>query len=425
MMLVGDSVGDARNQEAGRVRACVSSVCRVKNFFGVKQQRGRGLNNQHLTRTEEPTHLHRAISAVVRRGVVLTCHRILRHFRPKIFRKNKSTPRRSTRPRSCSRAGMASARRDASGRPIWHGLAAGSVAGASGVLIGHSFDTLKVQAQVGRVHSTANTLSLSGIAKLYRGIGPPLLTTGAMRSFYFGTYETVRPQVSRALRTRDDELRCVFVSGCATGSITAPATAPMQRLKLVQQMRTASESALSTVDAARSVLRVQGFRGLFRGLGVHFLLETLGSGFYLVSYSAAKSFLRRSGALKSNTVPGEPEPLAFRVVCGMFAGCCGWMSIYPLDVLRSRIMGAVASPPSGAASMVAPRAATSSSMSAAPHGIIDMVVAATRETYANGGIRGFYRGIGFTLLRAAPVAGVVLPVYDAGLAWLARSNRDE
>ena len=59
-------------------------------------------------------------------------------------------------------------------------------------------------------------------------------------------------------------------------------------------------------------------------------------------------------------------------------------------------------------------------MSAAPHGIIDMVVAATRETYANGGIRGFYRGIGFTLLRAAPVAGVVLPVYDAGLAWLAR-----
>jgi len=28
--------------------------------------------------------------------------------------------------------------------PVWHGLAAGSVAGGSGVLIGHAFDTCAV-----------------------------------------------------------------------------------------------------------------------------------------------------------------------------------------------------------------------------------------------------------------------------------------
>ena len=54
--------------------------------------------------------------------------------------------------------------------------------------------------------------------------------------------------------------------------------------------------------------------------------------------------------------------------------------------------------------------------------LTEMVRVAVRETYANGGLRGFYRGISFTLIRAAPVAGVVLPVYDAGKAWLAASS---
>ena len=47
-----------------------------------------------------------------------------------------------------------------------------------------------------------------------------------------------------------------------------------------------------------------------------------------------------------------------------------------------------------------------------------VVVAAARETYAQNGLLGFYRGLGWTLLRAAPVAGVVLPVYDVVKEWL-------
>jgi hypothetical protein len=127
----------------------------------------------------------------------------------------------------------------------------------------------------------------------------------------------------------------------------------------------------------------------------------------------------------------------------MVAGCCGWLSIYPLDVLRSRIMstapvalassadlgaselrGSTSHPPRAAAAdapaIDAARArAVGARVGAQPASIVAMVSAAARETYAAGGLRGFYRGISFTLLRAAPVAGTVLPVYDAGKAWLA------
>ena len=92
--------------------------------------------------------------------------------------------------------------------PRWIGFASGVVAGATGVLVGHAFDTLKVQAQVGAGPSQPSGATaepaLHRILALYRGIVPPLLTTGAIRSLYFGVFETVRPQVAR----RRFEPRC-------------------------------------------------------------------------------------------------------------------------------------------------------------------------------------------------------------------------
>ena len=47
---------------------------------------------------------------------------------------------------------------------------------------------------------------------------------------------------------------------------------------------------------------------------------------------------------------------------------------------------------------------------------------ATREMalrlYKDGGVGRFYRGLGFTVLRAGPVAGVLLPTFDLTLYFL-------
>ena len=331
--------------------------------------------------------------------------------------------------------------------PAWHGLASGCIAGASGVLIGHAFDTAKVQAQVGNSGAKgggATRLTPSSLFTLYRGIVPPLVSTGAIRSLYFGIYEVTRPNVSRLVGHPEDSVRTVFVAGAATGMLTAPVTAPMQRLKLVQQVQGGS--------LRDCFARLMRNGGLFRGLGLHCMLETIGSGCYLSAYAVCKAQLRRAGvggrprdppdlpgASASGRGATPPEPLALRVLSGMFAGVCGWISIYPLDVLRSRIMSVV--PPlasntgAGTYGAVAPVTAATSAptaagaRSASVHGtstatssLHEMVSMAVKETYANGGVRGFFRGITFTLLRAAPVAGVVLPVYDASKAWLANAS---
>ena len=198
--------------------ACVCPCVSWENFLGKKQQRGEVSNSTPHT-TEEPTPAPRD-SAVVRR-----CGADL------IESYGISAPRYSERrshlgeaPAPALLACWKAARRDASGRPIWHGL---SLWCRRRVGCTHQLplDTLKVQAQVGHKALTANTP-----AEWYRQAvsrnGPPLLTTGAMRC---STWAFLRdgppwPRVlcARAMMSCD---ACSW-SGCATGSITAPATAP-------------------------------------------------------------------------------------------------------------------------------------------------------------------------------------------------------
>ena len=269
--------------------------------------------------------------------------------------------------------------------PRWIGFASGVVAGATGVLVGHAFDTLKVQAQVGagpsQAASSASEPALRRVLALYRGILPPLLTTGGIRSIYFGVFENIRASLA------DSSLRATTAAAGVTGLLTAPVTQPFVTLKVYQQVNGGSlPAAVSKIWAAR------GHRGFFPGFGLHCFLETIGSTVYLGVYHLAKRALRSEDGTES---------VGLRVASGALAGCTAWTTIYPVDVLRSRIM-ALAAGDAAASGLVASTA---------------------QEVYRSGGARAFYRGISMTLLRAGPVAGVLLPVNDLLYDALARRAR--
>lgn len=65
--------------------------------------------------------------------------------------------------------------------------------------------------------------------------------------------------------------------------------------------------------------------------------------------------------------------------------------IYPLDVVRTKLQADALAPGNNKYS-----------------GMMDCF----RQTMAQGGLRAFFNGLGFTLLRSAPVASAVLPMYD-------------
>ena len=69
---------------------------------------------------------------------------------------------------------------------------------------------------------------------------------GRHPSLYFGIYE-VTGQMSRLVGHPEDSVRTVFVAGAATGMLTAPVTAPMQRLKSCSRFRAAPCATASLV----------------------------------------------------------------------------------------------------------------------------------------------------------------------------------
>ncbi len=93
--------------------------------------------------------------------------------------------------------------------------------------------------------------------------------------------------------------------------------------------------------------------------------------------------------------------LALRLPAAAASGGLMWLVLAPIDVLRSQYLRAVADGAGGPPSTVRGTAAA---------------------LYMSQGLRGFYRGLSVTLVRAVPVACTVLPLNDvlhevlAGLA---------
>jgi len=154
--------------------------------------------------------------------------------------------------------------------PRWLGLVSGGIAGATGVLVGHAFDTMKVQAQLGGASPAAapSTAPLpQRILALYRGILPPLLTTGAVRAVYFAIFENVKLGLG-APPGDTAPLQTVLLAAGVTGCSVAPLTQPFVALKIWQQANG------GTLAAASAAMWSRG--RVFHGFGLHAGLETAG-----------------------------------------------------------------------------------------------------------------------------------------------------
>ena len=98
-----------------------------------------------------------------------------------------------------------------------HGFVSGVIAGGTGVLVGHGFDTLKVRSQVGAADGALS------VAVLYRGILPPLITTGAARALYLGIFENAKRMLEPGVAEDELSLRSVGVAAAAARRRPRPA----------------------------------------------------------------------------------------------------------------------------------------------------------------------------------------------------------
>ncbi|ORX57640.1 mitochondrial carrier [Hesseltinella vesiculosa] len=242
----------------------------------------------------------------------------------------------------------------------------------------------------------------------------------------------------RALHPGDDapSLMQVYLAGCGGGIASFFLSTPTELIKIKAQV---SRSNKSVWDVSRQIYRQHGLGGFYQGGWITLIRDTPSYGIYFWVYEGMKRALQVQDYEDSGTQQAWKLLLA-----GGLAGTISWSSIYPIDVIKSRLQ--MQSIPSSSVSLlpispIVHSSPTSSFSSAtlqhtsaavddpllqhqqkishahsATHftSIRDCVV----RSYRSEGISVFFRGLGPTVLRAFPVNAVTFWVYELVIGWL-------
>jgi solute carrier family 25 carnitine/acylcarnitine transporter 20/29 len=292
-------------------------------------------------------------------------------------------------------------------RPVWtrvRKFLAGYVSGCCLVLAGHPFDTIKVRMQsegkggrfVGVVDCVQTTVKREGLRGLYKGMGAPLFMTGVVNSVLFGTqFNIVSELVRQRGGTKDDSptLRETMTAAVMSGALISILVTPMEGIKARLQVQYDSGKGYKgPIDCARQVYRKLGLtKGIYRGW-VPVCFSRMSNYAYFGSYFFISQKL---GDMVANE-DGEDKPMPTKkrgplppwaaVIAGGCSGICYWLSCYPMDVVKNKIM---AMPDSN-----------SNSNSNRP--VYKNMRDAFRQVYRKEGIRGFFVGFTPCAIRAFP-----------------------
>ncbi|XP_063097489.1 mitochondrial basic amino acids transporter isoform X1 [Cavia porcellus] len=255
---------------------------------------------------------------------------------------------------------------------------AGCAGGVAGVLVGHPFDTVKVRLQVqseekpqyrGTLHCFQSIIRQESVLGLYKGLGPPLMGLTFINALVFG----VQGNALRALG-RDSPWN-QFVAGAAAGAIQCVICCPMELAKTRLQLQGAGAAReyRGALHCLAQIYRLEGLRGVNRGMVSTLLRETPSFGVYFLAYDVLTRGL--------GCEPGARLLVPKLLLAGGAAGMLSWLSIYPMDVVKSRLQA------DGVRGIQRYR------------GIVDCA----RQSFEAEGWRVFTRGLASTLLRAFPV----------------------
>ncbi|KAF3059944.1 Mitochondrial basic amino acids transporter [Daldinia childiae] len=274
---------------------------------------------------------------------------------------------------------------------------AGYISGAVGILIGNPLDLIKVrlQARDGIPTQTVTSYARQFESKsaLLAGTAAPVLGYGALNALLFVSYNRSEAAINTALNCQSN-LWTTWFAGAVGGLATWAVSTPTELIKCRAQL---SSPPASSWSIAKQVFKTEGIKGLYFGGVVTALRDSIGYGFYFWSYELSSKWVEsnRRGA------PDFSQDAAKVLLCGGLAGIVTWVSIFPLDVIKTRVQAQT----SDAAKMPLLNSPPSTQKRL---GAIEVAKAAYKEE----GMRVFFRGLTVCSVRAFIVNAVQWAVYE-------------
>ncbi|KAF3936629.1 Mitoferrin [Dactylella cylindrospora] len=270
-------------------------------------------------------------------------------------------------------------------------------------------------AGVSNLHTTpgANYKGLVGTAKIiwreegflgfYRGLGPIILGYLPTWAVYFTVYEKAK-RVFKANESKNPWfshiISAMIAGGCST-ICTNPIWVIKTRLMSQAHQNSVTHHApwqyKSTLDAARTMYRVEGLRAFYSGLAP----ALLGLSHVAVQFPLYEEFKRMFAESEAwNSKKGEFYNMTGILASSILSKICASSATYPHEVIRTRMQtqqrvngeGKLASKP------FIPR--------------YRGVIHAVKTVYLEEGWRAFYAGMGTNMVRAVPASAMTLLTYE-------------
>lgn len=234
------------------------------------------------------------------------------------------------------------------------------------------------------------------LSSLYKGLTPPLVGLAFQNAILFGLQGQYRKFV-----TNDVKGECI--AGALTGASQAVVTAPIELAKIKLQVQGAGAKTSKKerkykgpIQTIQTIYKEKGTQGCFRGLFGVLMRDIPCTAVYFGSFAYLNQcFVPKGGDINSLSA-------GTLILTGGVAGMCSWASLYPVDVIKTRIQAE----------------------GLKPHGRYHSYLDCAKVSFKEEGYAWITKGFGATMLRAFPVNAAVLSTVTLVLRYMDNSVDD-
>lgn len=272
-------------------------------------------------------------------------------------------------------------------------ILAGTSGGIAQVLVGQPFDTTKVRLQTSQSGTTLldvvrSLVKNEGPLAFYKGTLTPLVGVGVCVSVQFGVNEAMKRFFHNKNHGLPLSLPQYYVCGMTGGLVNSFLSSPIEHVRIRLQTQKSTGTSREFKGPIDCIKKLVKQRSLMRGLPVMMLRAGHGLGCYFLVYEVMiQHELKKKGILRSDL------PAWKLCSFGAIAGTVLWISIYPLDVIKSVIQTDKLHNPVFKNSMIK----------------------VAKNLYIKEGAGAFFKGFVPTLLRASPANAATFVTFEFAL----------
>ncbi|KAJ0313686.1 hypothetical protein COL5a_003391 [Colletotrichum fioriniae] len=247
----------------------------------------------------------------------------------------------------------------------------------------------------GTLNTMRHIIANEGITGLWKGNVPAEMMYVCYSAVQFTTYRTTAQFLKTAFDNRLPNAAESFIAGAAAGAAATTATYPLDLLRTRFAAQGNDRVYTSLRRAVADIYRDEGPRGFFRGLGPGVAQIVPYMGIFFALYEGLRLPL---GDLHLPWGGGD-------ATAGVVASVLSKTAVFPLDLVRKRIQ------------VQGPTRAHYVHKNIPEY---PGAVRAMRIIFAKEGVRGLYRGLMVSLIKAAPGSAITVWTYERVLRALQR-----